>query len=107
MYQQMPKGQQDHVNPDLLQKTLHQLLEQIAKRDQKIAERDALLLYTQAQLKERETQLQGIESSKCWKIMVFIQRIHVFLVSSNSRRVQMLRRVWTQILSPLRKIRRD
>jgi uncharacterized protein involved in exopolysaccharide biosynthesis len=107
MPQQKPDKRQEYTNPDLLQKALHQLLEQISKRDQKITERDTLLLYTQAQLKEKEAQLHEITNSGLWKLVVFIRRTRVFLVSPRSRRVSMLRRGWEVILSPFKRIGRN
>lgn len=103
MLEQRPDKQQNDDDPELMQKALRQLLEQISKRDQKIAERDALLLYTQAQLKEKESQLQEIVTSRAWKIVLFIRRIRTFLVSPGSRRIQMLRRGLDIIFSPLKK----
>lgn len=107
MHQQKPKKPQEYTDPDLLQKALHQLLEQISKRDQKIAERDTLLLYTQAQLKEKEAQLHEITNSRLWKVVVFIRRIRVFIFSPGNRRVSMLRRGWEVILSSFKRIGRN
>src|SRR5215207_4323827 len=98
--------QQDYTDPTLLRKALHQLLAQISKRDQKIlwinsektavlrmlvekdqvlAEKDAILRYTQGQLNE-------ILNSKAWKIAAWIQRMRLILVPSESRRAQILGR---------------
>lgn len=104
MHQRKPNKRQEYTDPDLLQKALHQLLEQISKRDQKIAERDTLLLYTQSQLKAKEAQLHEITNSGLWKVMVFFRRIRIFLVSPGSRRVSMLRRGWEVILSSFKRI---
>jgi hypothetical protein len=87
-----PEKYQHDTNPDLLQKAVYQLLEQISKRDQKLIEKDAQLLYMQAQLMEKEAQHNEIVTSKAWKIMLFVQKARIFLGSPQSRRVQMLRR---------------
>jgi len=104
MHIQKPGTQQNDADPELLQKALHQLLEQISKRDQKIAEREALLLYTQRQLKEKESELHEIITSRAWKILLFFQRLRIFLVSPGSRRKEMLRKGLDIIFSPLKKI---
>jgi len=107
MYIQKPDKQQNDADPELLQKALHQLLEQISKRDQKIAEREALLLYTQRQLKEKESELHEILTSRAWKILLFFRRLRIFLISPGSRRTQMLRRGLDIIFSPFRKTGRN
>ena len=107
MYNQKLGNQQNDADPELLQKALHQLLEQISKRDQKIAERDVLLLYTQRQLKEKESELHEIVTSRAWKILLFIRRLHIFLVSPGSRRMQMLRQGLGIVFSPFKKIGRN
>jgi hypothetical protein len=98
---------QESADPDVLQKALIQLLEQVSKRDQKIAERETLLLYTQTQLREKESQLHEIVTSRIWKMVLFIRRIHIFLVSPNNRRVQMLRRGSDLLLSRFKKIEKN
>jgi len=102
-----PEKHQHYTNPDLLQKALYQLLEQISKREQKLVEKDAQLLYMQAQLMEKEAQLNEIVTSKAWKIMLFIQKARLFLGSSQSRRVQMLRRGLEIISSSFKKTGRN
>ena len=117
MSKQTPAQQQDYSDPPLLQEALHQLLEQISRRDQKIswinaektaaarsfwekeqdllqkiAEKDAILNYTQTQLRDREAQLNEILTSRSWKIALLIQRIRVFLVPPQSWRARILRR---------------
>ena len=107
MYNQKLGNQQNDADPELLQKALHQLLEQISKRDQKIAERDVLLLYTQRLLKEKESELHEIVTSRAWKILLFIRRLRIFLVSPGSRRMQMLRQGLSIVFSPFKKIGRN
>ena len=117
---------------DLLQKALHHLLEQISKRDQKIAwinaeknaagrafveeeqallqqiaEKEAVLVYTQAQVTERESQLDKIVTSRSWKIALLIQRIHIFLAPPQSRRAQVLERVMRILFPPFKSIKRN
>lgn len=117
MSKQTPAKQQDYTDPPLLQEALHQLLEQISRRDQKIswinaekaaaarsfsekeqdllqkiAEKDAILNYTQTQLRDREAQLNEILTSRTWKVALFIQRIRVLLVPPQSWRARILRR---------------
>jgi len=117
MSKRTPAQQQDYSDPPLLQEALHQLLEQISRRDQKIswinaektaaarsfwekeqdllqkiAEKDAILNYTQTQLRDREAQLNEILTSRSWKIALLIQRIRVFLVPPQSWRARILRR---------------
>ena len=131
MSKQQRDEQQDRVDPNLLQQALHQLLEQISKRDQKIArlnvesaaalrasaekeramlntiaERDAILLYTKTQLKDRESQLDEILTSRNWKTALFLQQARVFLIPPNSRRAQVLRLGLDVILFPFKKIKR-
>jgi hypothetical protein len=103
-------AQQEHTDPQVLQEALRQLLEQIMKRDQKIswinaektatarsfsekeqtllnqiAEKDAILQYTQIQLHDREAQLNEILNSRTWKIALFLQRIRTLLVPPKKR----------------------
>ena len=104
MHIQKPDKQQNDADPELLQKALHQLLEQISKRDQKIAERDALLFHTQRQLKEKESELDEILTSRAWKILLFFRRLRILLISPGSRRTEMLRRGLDIIFSPFKKI---
>lgn len=105
-----PNAQPENTDPQLLQEALHQLLEQIVRRDQKIswisaektaaarafseqeqallntiAEREAVLHYTQIQLHDREAQLNEILSSRTWKIALFLQRIRTLLVPPKKR----------------------
>ena len=112
MCRQKLDKQQDDTDLDLLQKALHQLLEQVSKRDQKIAwinaentaalrmlvereqamlaekaETEFMLRHTQAQLAEREAQFNEIVNSRTWKAALLLQRIRVFLVPPKSRRV--------------------
>ena len=121
MRKQMPAKQQDYVNPELLQKTISQLLEQIAKRDQKIswinaektaivrklmaeiAEGEAALHHTQDLLRDKESQLHETITSRTWKIALLIQRIRIFLVPLGSRRARLLKRGFNIIISPLKK----
>ncbi len=105
MSKQRSAVQQDHADPDHLHKSIYKLLEQISKRDQKIASRDTLLRYTQARLVERETQLARTEAqlneivaSKTWKTALILQRIRTFLVPINSRRSRILKRGLRTIL---------
>jgi hypothetical protein len=102
-----PEKHQHATNPDLLQKALYQLLEQISKRDQKLVEKEAQLLYVQAQLIEKEAQLHEIVTSKVWKIMLFVQKARRFLGSPQSRRAQMLRRGLEIISSSFKKTGRN
>jgi hypothetical protein len=117
MHEQTPKKQQEYSDLHSLQKALYQLLEQIAKRDQKIlwinsekmaalrsyqekeqallqklAEKDAVLQYTQTQLTDREAQLHEILSSRTWKMALFLQRVRVFFVPPQGRLAQTLQR---------------
>ena len=98
---------QDYANPEVLQKSLYQLLEQISKRDQKLADKDTQLLYMQAQLTEKESQLHEIVTSKAWKIMSLIQKTYTFFTSPQNRRIQMLRRGLDIISSSFKKISRN
>jgi hypothetical protein len=107
MHIQKPGKQNNDADSGLLQKALHQLLEQISKRDQKIAERDALLLYTQRQLKEKESELHEIVNSRAWKILLIIRRLRSFLVSPGPLRTRMLRQGLAIIFSPFKKIGRN
>jgi hypothetical protein len=120
--------EQDYTDPDLLQKALQQLLEQISKRDQKIArikaesaaalrasaereasmlnkiaEQDAILLYTQTQLKDRKLQLDEILASRTWKTALFLQKVHSFLIPTNSHRARILHSILAIISLPFKK----
>lgn len=132
MSKQTPAKQQDYTDPPLLQEALHQLLEQISKRDQKIswinaekaaaarsfsekeqallqkiAEKEAILHYAQTQLRDREAQLNEILTSRTWKIALFIQRIRLFLVPPESRRARILRRGLKILFFPFKKTGRN
>lgn len=107
MQLQKPDWRQDDQNPDELQKTLAQLLEQIAKRDQKIAKQEALLLYTQTQLTEKDSQLSEIRNSLFWKLTRPIRWTRNFLMAPGSARGSMLRQAWEMFLSSLRITRRN
>ncbi len=124
--------QQEDTDPQLLQEALRQLLEQIARRDQKISwinaektaaarsfaekeqallnkisEKEAILLYTQTQLTDREAQLNEILTSRTWKAALFIQRIRLFLVPPKSRRAQILQRGLNILFFPFKKTGRN
>jgi hypothetical protein len=113
MHAQKPDERPDYVDPDFVQRTLQQLLEQISKRDQKISwitaekmaaersflekeqtllnkisERDVLLHYTRTQLTDREAQLNEILNSRTWKFALLLQRIRVFLIPRKKRGAQ-------------------
>lgn len=130
MHKQQLDKQPDYTDAGLLQKALQQLLDQISKRDQKIAsinaehtatiralaekeqamlteiaERDAILFYTQAQLKDREAQLNEIVTSTTWKIALLFQRVRTFLVPLNSRRARILQKGLNVIFFPFKKTR--
>jgi hypothetical protein len=75
--------QQSFTDPELVQKALYQLLEQITKRDQKI-------LSIAAEKKALEDQLHQILNSKAWKIASRIQQIRSSIVPPQSRRAQVL-----------------
>jgi len=105
MQEQKSGERPNDEDPDLVQRALQQLLEQISRRDQKISwitaekmaaersflekeqtllnkisERDVLLHYTRTQLTDREAQLEEILNSRTWKIALLLQRIRVFLI---------------------------
>jgi hypothetical protein len=132
MHNQEPNEQQGYTDLLLSHKSIYQLLEQIAIRDQKIswidsekraalrsfqekektllqtlAEQDAVLQYTQTQLRDREAQLHEILSSRTWKMALFFQRIRTFLVPPQSRRAQILQGGLNRIVSPFKSIKRD
>jgi hypothetical protein len=121
-------AQPENTDPRPLQETLQQLLEQIVRRNQKISwinaektaaarsfseqeqdllnkisEKEAILFYTQAQLTEREAQLNEILTSNTWKMALFLQRLRTFLVPPQSRRARLLQRGLEILLSPFRK----
>ena len=117
MPKQEPDRPQEYTDPLILQKAIHQLLEQINIRDQKVlwlnsekraaqrsfqeekqallqklAEKDAVLQYTQTQLTDRESQLHEILTSRTWKIALFLQRVRVFFIPREGRLAQALKR---------------
>jgi len=100
-------------DPEQLQKALYQLLEQIAKRDQRIlsisaektavmqelmekekiiAERDASLLFWQSQFRQ-------VVDSRAWKIASSIQNTRTFLAPPESRRAQVIEKLLS-VISP-------
>jgi len=100
-------------DPEQLQKALYQLLEQIAKRDQRIlsisaektavmqelmekekiiAERDASLLFWQSQFRQ-------VVDSRAWKIASSIQNTRTFLAPPESRRAQFIEKLLS-VISP-------
>ena len=104
---------QIYTNPDLLQKALYQLLEQISKRDQKIisitaektvilqelmekekviAERDASLIFWQSQFRQ-------VVDSRAWKIASSIQNARTFLAPPGSRRAWFIEKLLS-VVSP-------
>ena len=110
-------AQQDDTSPQLAQVAVPALLEQLVRRDQKISwinaekaaaaqsfsekeqallnklsEKEAILLYTQTQLTDREAQINEILTSRTWKTALLLQRIFGFLVPPQSRRARILRR---------------
>jgi hypothetical protein len=136
MLKQEPDTPPDDTNSDLLQRALNQLLEQISNRDQKIlwmkaertaavrsleqamqqmaekmaetiAEKDVLLLHTQAQLTNTELQLHQILESSTWRMALFFQRIRNFLVPPQSRREQILRDGLSKSLFPFKRNRKN
>ena len=113
MHEQRSDELQDDAHPDVLQRALNQLLEQISKRDQKISwinaekaaaarsflereqallnqisEKDALLQYTRTQVTDRDAQLNEIFTSRTWKIALLLQRIRLFLIPPKKRPTQ-------------------
>jgi GT2 family glycosyltransferase len=114
MRKQKLDKQQDYTDPGLLQKALHQLLEQIARRDQKIlwlnaksimlAEKDVALRDTQVQLVEKESQLNRIVNSDTWKAVLLFRRIRDLLAPPNSRRASVLRQGLKFIIFLIKKI---
>ncbi len=118
--------QQYDTDPATVQNAIHQLLEQISKRDQKIlwgnsektavlgalaenekalaenekalAEKDAVLRYTQGQLND-------ILNSKAWKVAAWMQRMRLILVPPDSRRARILGKAWNMVSLPLKKSR--
>jgi hypothetical protein len=109
---------QDDTGSEAVQVAVNQLLEQIAKRDQRIswikAERATTvrsltlkLLETERQLSEREAQLHEILTSRTWRMAFFLQRIRNFLVPRESRRAQILQGGLNMMISPFRRGKRD
>lgn len=108
-----------------LQKALEQVLIQISKRDQKItwinAQRaaeaaqaavekealEAVLRFTQEQVRTREAQLEEILNSRTWKIAVSLQRLRTFFVPVQSRREAILQQVSRMLQSILGKARKS
>ena len=105
--------QQMYSDPEQLQKTLYQLLEQIARRDQKIlsisaekaaimqelmekekiiAERDASLLFWQSQFRQ-------VVDSRAWKIAASIQNARTLLAPPESRRARFIEKLLS-VISP-------
>lgn len=118
---QKSEKQQHDTDPASVQKAIHQLLEQISKRDQKIlwghsekaavlralsekekalAEKDAVLRYTQGQLSD-------ILNSKAWKVAAWMQRMRLILVPPESRRARILGKALNIVSLPLKKPRED
>lgn len=116
---QKSEKQQYDTDPATVQKAIHQLLEQISKRDQKIlwgnsektavlralaekekalAEKDAVLRYTQGQLSD-------ILNSKAWKVAAWMQRMRLILVPPESRRARILGKALNIVSLPLKKSR--
>src|SRR5689334_20807327 len=104
MSKKSPDDKQVYTEPELLQKALYQLLEQISRRDQKIisitaektailqelmekekviAERDASLVFWQSQFRQ-------VVDSRAWKIASTIQQIRTLLAPPESRRAQLV-----------------
>jgi hypothetical protein len=105
--------QQIYSDPEQLQKALYQLLEQIARRDQKIlsitaektavlqelmekekiiAEREASLIFWQSQFRQ-------VVDSRAWKIASSIQNTRTFLAPPDSRRAQFIEKLLS-VISP-------
>lgn len=117
MSQQSSNKQQDHSNPELLQKALYQLLEQISKRDQKIlsiiaektavlqelTEKEKIIAEKEASLRFTEHLLHQVIDSRAWKIASKIQDVRTFLVPPESRRAQVLEKVLNIVSPPSKK----
>ena len=128
MHKQIPDDLKGDVNFDSMQNALSQLLEQISKRDQKIAwinaensavlrvsaekeravlaEKEDILLRVRIQLAEREALLNEIVTSRAWKVVLLFRRVRVFLVPPNSRRAWVIRQGLNFIFLPFRIIKR-
>jgi vacuolar-type H+-ATPase subunit I/STV1 len=113
MYKENPAEPPSYPDPELLQKTLYQLLEQISKRDQKILsiaaektavlnelmEKEKVIAETEANLRFTESQLRQVLDSRAWKIASSIQQIRTFLAPPESRRARLIEKLLS-IISP-------
>ena len=128
MHKQIPDDLKGDVNFDSMQNALSQLLEQISKRDQKIAwinaensavlrvsaekqqavlaEKEDILLRVRIQLAEKDALLNEIVTSRAWKVVLLFRRVRVFLIPPNSRRALVIRQGLNIIFLPFRMIKR-
>jgi len=124
MHKLTPDDQADFQDPESMQNALHQLLEQISKRDQKIAwinaentavvrmlaEKERIILAekqaVEIRLAEREALLNEIVTSRAWKIALLVRKVRVFLVPLHSRRARVLRQGLNFISFVFKKIKR-
>lgn len=128
MHKQIPDDLKSDTNSDSMQNALGQLLEQISKRDQRIAwinaensavlrvseekqravlaEKEDILLRVRIQLAEREALLNEIVTSRAWKVILLFRRVRVFFVPPNSRRAWMIRQGLNIMFLPFRIIKR-
>ena len=128
MHKQIPDDLKGDVNFDSMQNALSQLLEQISKRDQKIAwinaensavlrvsaekqqavlaEKEDILLRVRIQLAEKDALLNEIVTSRAWKVVLLFRRVRVFLIPPNSRRALVIRQGLNIIFLPFRIIKR-
>jgi len=128
MHKQIPDDLKGDVNFDSMQNALSQLLEQISKRDQKIAwinaensavlrvsaekqqavlaEKEDILLRVRIQLAEKDALLNEIVTSRAWKVVLLFRRVRVFLIPPNSRRALVIRQGLNIIFLPFRILKR-
>jgi ATP-dependent helicase/DNAse subunit B len=127
---QKSEKQQYDTDPATVQNAIHQLLEQISKRDQKIlwgnsektavlqvlaekekamaenlAEKERALAEKDAVLRYTQGQLNDILNSKAWKVAAWMQRMRLILVPPESRRARILGKALNMVSLPLKKSR--
>lgn len=121
MYDKSSLNQQDIPNPEVLQKTLRELLEQISKRDQKIlridAEKTAVLrtvIEKEQIISERDAHILFLEGemdkmlkSKAWRFASMLIQTRTRFFPPESRRAQILDKALNIVSFSSRNARRN
>lgn len=96
----------EHVDNSFIWDFATKQTELLAKNEQLVSERDQQAQTLVAQLSERDqqvqalkSQLEGITTSRAWRVAVFLQRFRVWLVPHGSWPARIIKKIYSLLLS--------